>query len=71
MKRDIDINGEVFRSFDGTYFVTNKGEVASIQFTEDGKIKKFFRLEQEASKFGHKRTVIYHNQHILVHRMVF
>lgn len=71
MKRDIIINGELFRSFDGTYFVTDKGEVASISFTKDGKIKKFFRMEQEASKFGYKRTTIYHTQHVLVHRMVF
>ena len=67
----ICICGKTYKRYDDLYFVTNDGVVALIEFDDNDSLKRYFRMNQETSKFGYKRVKIHHNKNALVHRMVF
>lgn len=71
MINEICICDKVYKRYDDLYFVTNDGIVALIEFDENDSLKRYFRMNQETTKFGYKRVKIHHSKSVLVHRMVF
>ena len=70
MISEICICDKVYRRYDDLYFVSNDGIVALIEFDDDGSLKRYFRMNQDTSKFGYKRIKL-HSKTVLIHRMVF
>ena len=73
-RKVITIGNKNYKHYKDRYYITEYGELASIQFNEQDEVIMFKVLKQETSNFGHKRVEIKINKEtrkVLIHRVVY
>lgn len=73
-KKEINIANNIYRHYEGSYWVTNCGKVAAINFDEDGDVKSFKKLKHQVSNIGYMRVELSSHsvkKKVSVHRLVY